>query len=163
MLALNIAAALRSQPDRRPETVQACAERAWRITDSTLQGYADEILAVAGDTVAGVFTVRGWSRDADDDNLVVFDLEPAPEWQWLVDQPSPITWHRGKTDPVRKVGTVITDELRGRRAHRLDAGLGWFLDVDLDGRGATVRAPSGSVAVVEVGSGTVRLRLLEAR
>src|SRR4051812_38781911 len=129
MLALNITTSLRGDLDERSRDVQSCAEKWWVVSDSTLNGYADQILAVADNTVAGVFDVRGWRRDPEAGDKVVFDLAPAADWQGLVGQDSPITWQRGQANPVRKVGTLQTSELRATRPHHLDVGHGWSLDV----------------------------------
>ena len=156
MLALNITTSLNGKLDDRPRDVQSCAQRWWAVADGTLGGYADQVLAVANNVIVGVFDVRGWQRDPDADNKVVFDLAPAVEWQWLVGQDSPVTWHRGQANPVRKLGTLMTGELRRRRPHHIGAGHGWSLDVDPDGRGATVRGP-GHIVVTAVDNSDVRL------
>ena len=156
MLALNITTSLRGDLDDRPRDVQACAERWWAIADGTLNGYADQVLAVANNIIVGVFDVRGWHRDPATNGKVVFDLAPADEWQWLVGQDSPVTWYKGQANPVRKLGTVITTALRARRPHHIDAGHGWSLDVDPDGRTATVRGP-GRIVVTAVDATITRL------
>ena len=151
MLALNISASLRGELDGRPTDVRSCTECWWAIADSTLAGYADQILAVGGNAVAGVFNVRGWRRDPAADNKVVFDLVEAPEWQWLIGQDSPVTWRKSQANPVRKVGTVITSELRARQPHHSGADHGWSLDVDPDGKTATIHGP-GRIMVTGIGS-----------
>jgi hypothetical protein len=163
MLALNITNSLRGEPGGRPRDMRSCAERWWEIPDSALDGYADLLLAVAGNVIAGVFEVRGWRRDTGAGNKVVFDLADAPAWQWLVGQesPRPITWRKSQVNPVRKVGGVITDELRARRPHHIDAGHGWSLDVDPNGNAAVVRGP-GCMVVTALGDGAARLCLIPA-
>jgi hypothetical protein len=156
MLALNISTSLRGELDGRPSDVRSCAERWWAISDSTLAGYADQIMAVGGNVVAGVFNVRGWRRDPAAGDKVVFDLVEASEWQWLVGQDSPVTWRKSQANPVRKVGTVITSELRARQPHHAGASRGWSLDVDPDGKTATVHAP-GPVMVTDIGNSHARL------
>jgi hypothetical protein len=163
MLALNITNILRGEPGGRPRDMRSCAERWWEIPDSALDGYADLILAVASNVIAGVFEVRGWRRDTGAGNKVVFDLADAPAWQWLVGQesPRPITWRKSQVNPVRKVGGVIADELRARRPHHIDAGHGWSLDVDPNGNAAVVRGP-GCMVVTALGDGAARLCLIPA-
>jgi len=156
MLALNITASLRGEFDDRPRDVQSCAERWWAIADGTLAGYGDQVLAVANNVIVGVFDVRGWQRDPDANNKIVFDLASAAEWQGLVGQDSPVIWHPGRANPVRKLGTLITGELRRRRPHHSDAAHGWSLHVDPDGRGATVRGP-GRIVVTAVDNGNARI------
>ena len=161
MLALNITKSLRGELDGRPRDVRSCAERWWQISDSTLDGYADLILAVANNVIAGVFEVRGWRRDPDADDKVVFDLADAPGWQWLTgqDSPRPVTWRKSQANPVRRVPGVIADELRARRPHHVDAGHGWSLDVDPNGNAAVVRGP-GRIVVTALGDGAARLCLM---
>ncbi len=161
MLAVNITASMNGRLDGRDGSdIQACAEKWWAVSDTTLDGYADELMAVAGNTVAGMFTVRDWRRDPAAGGKVVFDLAPAPDWQWLVGQPSPVTWTRAQANPVRKVGRVIADSLNRGRPHYIDAGHGWSLDVDSDGRSATVRAPGTAVAITSIGTGTAKITLI---
>jgi hypothetical protein len=57
-----------------------------RFADGTLSGYADLVLAVASNSIAGVFEVRGWRRDPQARGKVVFDLAEASEWRWLIGQ-----------------------------------------------------------------------------
>ncbi|MET7394279.1 hypothetical protein ABZS66_12375 [Dactylosporangium sp. NPDC005572] len=156
MLALNITTSLRGRLDDRARDVPSCTEKWWAIADSTLNGYADQILAVANGIIVGVFDVRGWRRDPNANSKVVFGLAPAGEWQWLVGQPSPVTWHKAQANPVRKLGTLMVGELRARRPHHSDAGHGWSLDVDADGQAATVRGP-GRIMVTAIEHGTARL------
>jgi len=161
MLAVNITASMQGKLDGRDGSdIQACAEKWWAVSDATLDGYADELMAVAGNTVAGMFTVKDWRHDPAAGGKVVFDLAPAPEWQWLVGQPSPVTWTRAQANPVRKVGRVIADSLNSGRPHHIDAGHGWSLDVEPDGRSATVRAPGAAVAITSVGNGTAKVTLI---
>jgi hypothetical protein len=163
MLALNITNSLRGELDGRPRDVRSCAERWWEIPDSTLDGYADLILAVVSNVIAGVFKVRGWQRDPQAGNKVVFDLADAPEWQWAIgqDSPRPVTWRKSQANPVRKVGGIIADELRASRPHHIDAGHGWSLDVDPDGTAAVVRGP-GRIVVTALGDGSAHLCLMPA-
>lgn len=159
MLAVNITVSLTGD-DERAGDVRACAAGRWaNIADSTLEAFGDELLAVANGYVAGVFTVRGWSRD--DDHRVIFDLAPAPDWDWLTGQESPVQWSRGQANPVRKVGSTIVSALRARRPQRVAGGHGWSLDVEPDGRGATVRGPGAAVVVTAVHDGITRLALAE--
>src|SRR6266566_10062359 len=44
-------------------------------------------------------------------------------------------------NPVRKISRLIAESLRSGRPHHIDAWHGWSLDVEADGRSATVRAP----------------------
>src|SRR5438034_10425162 len=44
-------------------------------------------------------------------------------------------------NPVRKISRLIAESLRSDRPHHIDARPGWSLDVEADGRSATVRAP----------------------
>lgn len=156
MLAFNITISLRGGLD-----VRACAERWWAIADATLSGYADIVLAVSAGTIAGVFEVRGWQRDPQNGGKVVFDLAEAAEWQWLTGQDSPVAWHKGQANPVRKIGTQIVSELRARRPHHIDAGHGWTLDVDPGGAGATVRGP-GRIVVTAMDSTSARVAIAAA-
>ena len=96
---------------------------------------------------------------------VVFDLAPAPEWQWLAEQPSAVTssavtWTRAQANQVRKIGRLITESLHSGRPHHIDAGHGWSLDVEADGRSATVRAPGPAIAITSIGTGTARIALI---
>lgn len=152
MLAVNITASLSGRLDDRPRDVSACAEGWWVISDSTLRDYADHVLAVAENVIAGVYRVQRWERAAN--GKVVFNLAPAPEWQWLVGQDSPVTWRRGQANPVRKVGGVLVDQLRSGQPHHVDAGHGWVLEVAPDGRTATVRGP-GVLSVTAIHNGVV--------
>jgi hypothetical protein len=158
MLALNITTSLRGELDDRPRDVRSCTAYWWNISNATLSGYADVILAVASNVIAGVFRVRDWKRDLQVDDKVVFDLVDAPEWQWLLGQDSPVTWHKSQANPVRKVGTLIVGELQSRRPHHAAAGHGWSLDVDPGGNAATVHAP-GLIAVTAVDSTIVRMAI----
>lgn len=163
MLAFNITRSLHGRLDGRPRDVRSCTECWWDITDSTLDGYADLALPVADNVIAGVFGVRGWRRDPNvvgkvPGGKVIFDLVPAPDWQWLVGQDSPVTWHKSQANPWRKVGTAIVAELRARRPRHDDAGHGWSLDVEPDGTAATVRGP-GRLAVTSLQDGSARLAL----
>ena len=160
MLAVNVTASMGGRLDNRPRDVEACAEGWWVISDTTLRDYADQILAVADNTIMGVFDVKQWHRDPANDNKVVFQLAPSPQWQWLVGQPSPITWHKGQANPVRKVGGVFVTELRKRQPHHTDAGHGWALEVSPDGRTATVRGPAG-LTVTAMPAGAVTLALAD--
>lgn len=161
MLAVNITASMNGKLDGRDGSdIRACAEKWWAISDTTLDGYADELMAVAGNEVAGVFTIKDWQRDPAAGDKVVFDLLPAPEWQWLVGQPSLVTWTRAQANPVRKVGRLIAESLNNGRPHHIDAGHGWSLDVEADGRSATVRAPSLAVAITSISSGTATIALI---
>ncbi len=156
MLALNITVSPRSEPDSEPRDVRSRAERWWVIAESTLKRYADVVLAVDGNTVAAVYEVRGWRRDQEAGHKVVLDLAEAPEWQWAIGQDSPVTWHRSQTNPVRKVGGVLVDELRSRRPGYSQAGHGWSLEVDPGGNAATVRGP-GRIAMTTLDDGSARL------
>jgi hypothetical protein len=158
VLALNITPCLRDAVGDQTDEVRSCAERWWAIADGTLADYADEVLAVANNIIVAVFKVRGWRRDPDVNNSVIFDLVEAPAWQWLIGQNSPITWHGGRTNPVRKLGGIHVDVLRERRPHRIDAGHGWSLDVDPDGNTATVRGP-GTIVVTAIHDNTTRLAI----
>ncbi|NBH02566.1 hypothetical protein [Amycolatopsis sp. SID8362] len=159
MLAVNITVSFTGD-DERAGDVRACAAGRWaNIADSTLEAFGDELLAVANGYVAGVFTVRGWSRDGD--RKVAFDLGPAPDWDWLTGQASPVQWSRGQANAVRKVGGVIVSALRARRPHRVDSGHGWSLDVSPDGRTATVRGPSSAVVVTAVHAGVAWLAVAD--
>ena len=91
---------------------------------------------------------------------VVFDLAPAPEWQWLAGQPRPVRWTRAQANPVRKIGRLITESLHSGRPHHIDAGHGWSLDVETDGRSAIVRAPGPAIAITSIGTGTARIALI---
>jgi hypothetical protein len=96
---------------------------------------------------------------------VVFDLAPAPEWQWLAEQPSAVTssavtWTRAQANQVRKIGRLITESLHSGRPHHIDAGHSWSLDVEADGRSATVRAPGPAIAITSIGTGTARIALI---
>jgi hypothetical protein len=167
MLALNITRSLHGRLDGRPRDVRSCTECWWDIANATLSGYADLVLAVAYNVVAGVFEVRGWRRDPQvvgkvAGGKVVFDLAEAPDWQWLIGQASPVTWHRAEANPVRKVGTVFVSELLSRRPAHTDAGHGWSLDVDPDGNAATVHGP-GDFAVIAMHDGSARLALTSSR
>lgn len=159
MLAVNVTASVAGTLDGRGSDVQECARRWWVISEATLKGYGDQLLAVADNRVVGVYAIRGWSRDPNAANKVVLDLDPAGEWQWLVGQDSPVTWARGQANPVRKVEAGILSSLNDQRPVHLDAGQGWSLDVDEDGRTATVRGPSSAVIVTSVGNGAVRLAI----
>lgn len=152
MIALNITTSLRGDLDDRSQDVQVCAEKWWVISDATLNGYADQVLAVADNIIVGVFDVGGWQRDPSNSNKVVFDLQPSGEWQWVIGQESPVTWTRGQANPVRKLGTVHTTALRANRPIHLDAGQGWSLDVAPDGATATVRGP-GQLIVTSLTGG----------
>jgi len=158
MLALNITTSLRGALDDRPRDVRECTAYWWNIADTTLSGYADVILAVASNVIAGVFSVRGWRRDPQEDNKVVFELVDAPEWQWLIGHDSPVTWHKAQANPVRKVGALIVGDLQSRRPHHAAAGHGWSLDVDPGGNAATVHAP-GPIAVTAVDSAIARMAI----
>lgn len=161
MLAVNITASMKGKLDGRDGSdIRACAEKWWAISDTTLDGYADQLVAVAGNEVAGMFTIKNWRRDPAADDKVVFDLAPAPEWQWLVGQPSPVTWTRAQANPVRKIGRLIAESLHSGRPHHIDAGHGWSLDVEADGRSATVRAPGPAIAITSIGTGTARIALI---
>jgi hypothetical protein len=158
MLALNITVSPRSEPGGETRDVRSRAERWWVIPDSTLRQYADVVLAVDGNIVAAAYEVRGWRRDPEAGNEVVFDLAEAPEWQWVIGQDSPVTWRRTQANPVRKVGGVLVDKLRSQRPGRDQAAHGWSLEVDPGGNAATVRGP-GSIAVTALHDGSVRLTL----
>jgi hypothetical protein len=162
MIAVNIGASLRGElDDRDGSNVQACAEKWWAISDATLDAYADDLMAVADNTIAGMFTIKGWSRPDGPGGKVVFELIPAMEWQWLVGTQSPVTWSRSQANPVRKVSRLIIDGLARNRPHNIDAGQGWSLDVAADGLSATVRSPGPAVAVTAIEHGTVKVILLE--
>ena len=105
--------------DDRPRTVESCTEGWWVISDTTLRDYADQILAVADNVIVGVFDVQQYRRA--DNGKVVFQLAHAPAWQWLIGQPSPITWSRGQANPVRKVGTAIIAALRAGQPQHIEA------------------------------------------
>lgn len=156
MLAVNITSSLASDPNRSGD-VRACAEKWWAVADATLDSFGDELLAVANNTIVGVFGINGWKRDASAHQKVTFKLVTAPHWDWLVGQDSPVTWSRGQANPVRKVGTVLVSALRERQPHRIDGGHGWVLEVDPDGTGATVRGPGPEITVTALGDGAVRL------
>ncbi|MDT7784377.1 MAG: hypothetical protein QOF58_2796 [Pseudonocardiales bacterium] len=156
MLAVNITTSLHNQDEDRAGDVRACAEKWWTVSKATLT-YADELLAVANNTVAGVFTITDWSRDPDHNDKVVFQLTEAPHWQWLVGQESPVTWERGQANPVRKVGGIITNELRSRQPYRIDGSHGWALDVDPDGTTVTVHGPGPGITLTSLRDGTARL------
>jgi hypothetical protein len=161
MLAVNITASMRGKLDARDGSdIRACAEKWWAISNTTLDGYADELMAVAGNEVAGMFTIKDWRRDPTAGDKVIFDLASAPEWQWLVGQPSPVTWTKAQANPVRKVPRVITESLNNGRPHHIDAGHGWSLDVEADGRSATVRAPGPAVAITSISNGTATIALI---
>jgi hypothetical protein len=161
MLAVNITSSLGGHLDERRGDVQTCAERWWVVSDSTLNGYADELLAVASNTVAGVFTVRSWHRDPETDNKVIFELTPATGWQWLVGQDSPITWSRGQANPVRKVAGFLVSELRSRQPHQITSSHGWSLDVAPDGTSAVVRAASPNLTLTALADGLARLTITQ--
>ncbi len=161
MIALNITRSLRGELEGHHGGVRACAERWWGIADSTLDGYADLVLAVAENVIAGVFEVRGWRRDADVDGKVVFDLAEAAGWQHLTGQDSPITWRKSQANPVRKVRGVIRDQLRAGLPTHEDAGHGWSLDVDPSGTSVTVRGP-GAVVVTALHGRAAGLALIPA-
>jgi hypothetical protein len=152
MLAVNISASMSGRLDDRPPTVESCTEGWWVISDTTLRDYADQIVAVANNVIVGVFDVQQYRRAAN--GKVVFQLAHAPDWQWLIGQPSPITWTRGQANPVRKVGTAIIAALRAGQPRHIEAGHGWTLEVAPDGRTATVRGP-GALAVTAVHAGVV--------
>jgi hypothetical protein len=159
MLAVNITVSFNGD-DERAGDVRACAAGRWaNIADSTLEAFGDELLAVANGYVAAVFTVRGWTRD--DDHRVVFDLGPAPDWDWLAGQESPVQWSRGQANPVRKVGSTTVSALRARRPQRVESGHGWSLDVEPTGRAATVRGPGPAMVVTAVHAGVARLAVAE--
>jgi hypothetical protein len=167
MLALNITRSLHGKLDGRPRDVRSCTECWWDITDATLTGYADVVLPVADNVIAGAFEVCDWRRDPQvvgkvPGGKVVFELAEAPDWQWLIGQGSPVTWRKSQANPVRKVGGVLVSELRSRRPHHIDAGHGWSLDVDPGGTAATVRGP-GDLAVTAVRDGSARLALTGIR
>src|SRR5271169_1000705 len=83
MLAVNITASMKGKLDARDGSdIRACAEKWWAISNTTLDGYANELMAVAGNEVAGMFTIKDWQRDPAAGDKIVFDLVPAPEWQW---------------------------------------------------------------------------------
>jgi hypothetical protein len=42
--------------DRDGSDIRACTEKWWVVSDATLDGYADELMAVADNDVADVFT-----------------------------------------------------------------------------------------------------------
>lgn len=147
MLAVNITASMNGRLDDRPRDVAACTEGWWVISDTTLRDYADRILAVSDNVIAGVFDVLTWERA--ENGKIVFRLAPAAAWQWLVGQDSPVTWSRGQANPVRKVGTAVIAQLTAGRPQHSDAGHGWTLDVSPDGRSATLRGP-GALAVTAV-------------
>jgi hypothetical protein len=152
MIALNITTSLRGDLDDRAQDVQACAEKWWVISDATLNGYADQVLAVADNVIVGVFDVLGWDRDQASSNKVVFDLKSSSEWQWVIGQDSPVTWTKGQANPVRKLGTVHVTALRTNQPIHQDAGQGWSLDVAPDGTSATVRGP-GQLVVTSLNGG----------
>jgi hypothetical protein len=41
--------------------------------------------------------------------------------------------------------------------HHIDAWHGWSLDVEADGRSATVRPPARAIAITSIGTGTARI------
>lgn len=161
MLAVNITTSLNSDEDRAGD-VSACAEKWWAVSDSTLNTFADELLAVADNVVVGVFGITGWSRDPDNQKACL-QLINAPHWDWLVGQESPVTWHRGQANPVRKVGGVTVSALRERQPYRIDGSHGWALDVDPDGTTVTVRGPGPGLTVTSLHNGTVRLAVPQER
>jgi hypothetical protein len=167
MLALNITRSLHGKLDGRPRNVRSCTEYWWDITDATLTGYADVVLPVDSNVIAGAFEVRRWRRDPQfvgkvPGGKVVFTLAEAPDWQWLIGQPSPVTWSKSQANPVRKVGAALVSELRSRRPHHIDAEHGWSLDVEPGGTAATVRGP-GDLTVTAMRDGAARLALTGIR
>jgi hypothetical protein len=158
MLALNITVSPRSEPDDRPRDVYSRTERWWAIAEGTLRQYADVIIAVAGNIIAAIYEVRGWRRDPEVGNKVVFDLAEAPEWEWAVGQASPVTWHRHQSKPVRKVAGLLVDELRSRRSGGHQAGHGWSMEVEPGGGAAIVRGPS-RIAVTGLDGDSIRLAI----
>lgn len=125
------------------------------IADGILRDYADQVLAVAGNVIVGVFDVLRWDRDQASAE-VAFTLRPAAEWQFVIGMASPVTWHKGQANPVRKLGGVHVDLLRSRRPHTIDAGGGWFLDVAPDGMTACVRGP-GPLAVTAMNGQSITI------
>ncbi|WP_433464999.1 hypothetical protein [Spirillospora sp. CA-128828] len=120
-----------------------------------LDAYADTLMAVAGNMVAGMFASKDRNRDPAVVDKVVVELAPAADWQWLVGRPSPITWSRSQANPVRKGGSVIVESLRTERPHHIDARHGWSLDVTTDGR-----SPGPNLAVTSINPGTMTVALL---
>lgn len=162
MLAVNITTSLHHD-EQRAGDVQACARSWWTVSESTLKTYADELLAVANNTVVGAFRITDWTRDPGHHDKVVFQLTEAPHWQWLVGQDSPITWDRGQANPVRKVGGVIVNGLRDRQPYRIDGSHGWALEVSPDGTTVTVRGPGPDITVTSLHDGQVRLAVPQHR
>lgn len=162
MLAVNITKSVAGGlDDRDPADLRALAAKWWVLSDETATGYADTLLAIAHNTIAGVYAVRGWHRDPDAGGKVVFDLADDPGWQFLVGEPAPevATWSRGQANPVRKVDAATAAALADRRPARTTGEHGWVLEVDADGQSATVRAP-GPVAISALDGQRVRLHQL---
>lgn len=157
MLAVNVTKLLRETPDGPDAALRVCSETTWPISHSALERSGDELMAVDGDRIAGVFTVRDAVRD-ERTNEVRLVLEPAPHWEWVIGQQAPVNM-RPKT--VRVVAAVFVDQLRERQPSLADAKQGWRLQVAPDGRSATVYGPGVRLVVTGLGAGAAELALKE--
>lgn len=160
MLGVNISKSIDGNlDDRDPADLRALAAKWWAMSDETVRGYADTLIAIAHNVIAGVYRVTEAERDPDADNKVVFTLADAPEWQFLVGEAAPeaVTWTKGQANPVRKVPAATAAELAARRPARIEAGHGWSLEVDPDGAAATVRAPYPALLLDGLQGSTARV------
>jgi hypothetical protein len=124
------------------------------------------VLAVADNTIAGG-RVRDFGRDPASGNQVVFDLAPAPEWEWAIGKSSPVHWGRHDRARFKKAGNGSVADLLVQHPDYRPAPAGaahrWMLDVAPDTMSATVRCPGQRVVVTALGDGVVRLELLPAK
>lgn len=99
--------------------------------------------------------------DPDTEGQVLLDLVPDREWQWLVDQVSPVRWNCSQTRRVRRISELGLQELRDLRPASIKTK-GWDLAVDPEGGTVTVRA-AGPIVVTALNNGVLQLHLADQR
>lgn len=90
------------------ETVEQGASRWWRFSTETVAEHGDYLLAfVDGEVCIGAFSIEH-ARVDDEVGKYVFDLAPAPRFQWLLGKKLPINAGR---NPARIVTGQALREL----------------------------------------------------
>lgn len=81
------------------ETVEAGASRWWKFAAETIEQHGDYLLAfVDGQVCVGAFEILGAEPDEEAGGKYVFDLRPAPRFQWALGKKLPLQAAR---NPVR--------------------------------------------------------------